>query len=69
VKSCRCGGLVLDEAHQLPELAAQFFGDGIGARHAGAGRDAFAESASVPGMATVQQPMRSLEHAVRELRR
>ena len=61
---------VLDEAHQLPELAAQFFGDGIGARQLlELARDALAESASVPGaLATVQQPMRSLEHAVRELR-
>ena len=61
---------VLDEAHQLPELAAQFFGEGIGARQLlELARDALAESASVPGaLATVQQPMRSLEHAVRELR-
>lgn len=61
---------VLDEAHQLPELAAQFFGDGIGARQLlELARDALAETASVPGaLATVQQPMRSLEHAVRELR-
>jgi len=61
---------VLDEAHQLPELAAQFFGEGIGARQLlELARDALAETASVPGaLATVQQPMRSLEHAVRELR-
>ena len=61
---------VLDEAHQLPELAAQFFGEGVGARQLlELARDALAESASVPGaLATVQQPMRALEQAVRELR-
>jgi len=39
--------------------------DGIGARQLlELARDALAESASVPGaLATVQQPMRSLEHA------
>ena len=61
---------VLDEAHQLPELAAQFFGERIGARQLlDLARDALAESATVPGaLATVQQPVRALEHAVRELR-
>ncbi len=61
---------ILDEAHQLPELAAQFFGEGIGARQLlELARDALKESANVPGaLASVQQPMRNLEHAVRELR-
>jgi ATP-dependent DNA helicase DinG len=61
---------VLDEAHQLPELAAQFFGEGIGARQLlDLARDALQETASVPGaLATVQQPVRVLEQAVRELR-
>ncbi|MEO8160280.1 MAG: ATP-dependent DNA helicase [Arenimonas sp.] len=61
---------VLDEAHQLPELAAQFFGEGVGARQLlDLARDALQESASVPGaLATVQQPVRLLEQAVRELR-
>ncbi|MEO7252452.1 MAG: ATP-dependent DNA helicase, partial [Arenimonas sp.] len=61
---------VLDEAHQLPELAAQFFGERIGARQLlDLARDALSETASVPGaLAMVQQPMRTLEHAVRELR-
>ena len=61
---------VLDEAHQLPELAAQFFGEGVGARQLlDLARDALGETASTPGaLATVQQPVRSLEHAVRELR-
>ena len=36
---------VLDEAHQLPELAAQFFGDGVGARQLlELARDALAET-------------------------
>ena len=61
---------ILDEAHQIPELAAQFFGEGVGARQLlELARDALAETASVPGaLATVQQPVRSLEHGVRELR-
>lgn len=61
---------VLDEAHQLPELAAQFFGEGVGARQLlDLSRDAFKECAGTPSaLATVQQPVRSLEHAVRELR-
>ena len=61
---------VLDEAHQLPELAAQFFGEGIGARQLlDLARDALKECAGTPSaLATVQQPVRTLEHAVRELR-
>ena len=61
---------VLDEAHQLPELAAQFFGDGVGARQLlDLARDALAECAQAPSaLATVQQPMRVLEQAVREFR-
>jgi ATP-dependent DNA helicase DinG len=61
---------VLDEAHQLPELAAQFFGERTGARQLlDLARDALAETATVPGaLGTVQQPVRALEHAVRELR-
>ncbi|MFT3806829.1 ATP-dependent DNA helicase [Arenimonas sp.] len=61
---------VLDEAHQLPELAAQFFGEGVGARQLlDLSRDAFKECATTPSaLATVQQPVRTLEHVVRELR-
>jgi ATP-dependent DNA helicase DinG len=61
---------VLDEAHQLPELAAQFFGEGVGARQLlDLARDALQETASMPSaLATVQQPVRGLEQAVRELR-
>ena len=60
----------MDEAHQLPELAAQFFGEGVGARQLlDLARDALAECANQPSaLATVQQPMRELEQAVREFR-
>jgi len=61
---------VLDEAHQLPELAAQFFGEAVSARQLNdLARDALSECASVPAaLATVQQPARGLEHALRVLR-
>ena len=61
---------VVDEAHQLPELAAQFFGEGIGARPlVELARDALRECKDVAGsMATVQVPAQRLEHAVRGLR-
>ena len=61
---------VLDEAHKLPELAAQFFGEGVGARQLlDLARDALGECAHQPAaLATVQQPMRELEQAVREFR-
>ena len=61
---------VVDEAHQLPELAAQFFGEGIGARQlAELARDALGECKDVPGsIAILQQPTQQLEHATRALR-
>ena len=61
---------VLDEAHQLPELAAQFFGEAIGARQLNdLARDALSECANVTAaIATIQQPARGLEHALRVLR-
>ena len=61
---------VLDEAHQLPELAAQFFGEAVGARQLNdLARDALSECKDVPAaLASVQQPARGLEHAVRVLR-
>ena len=61
---------VLDEAHQLPELAAQFFGVAVSARQLNdLARDALAECANLSGsIASVQQPARNLEYAVRELR-
>ncbi|MEJ1096953.1 MULTISPECIES: ATP-dependent DNA helicase [unclassified Pseudoxanthomonas] len=61
---------VIDEAHQLPELAANFFGEGFGMRQLQElARDALAESNEVPGaLATLQPPVRGLEQALRELR-
>jgi ATP-dependent DNA helicase DinG len=61
---------VVDEAHQLPELAAQFFGEGLGARQlVELARDAIGECKDVPSaLATLQTPVRELEHAVRAAR-
>jgi ATP-dependent DNA helicase DinG len=61
---------VVDEAHQLPELAAQFFGEGLGARPlVELARDALRECKDVPGaLAVVQQPAQQLEQAGRALR-
>jgi ATP-dependent DNA helicase DinG len=62
---------VVDEAHQLPDLAAQFFGEALSARPlVELARDAIAECKDKPGaLAVLQEPARELEHAVRELRR
>ncbi|HEU0153303.1 MAG TPA: ATP-dependent DNA helicase [Arenimonas sp.] len=61
---------VLDEAHQLPELASQFFGEGISARQLmDLSRDALAECKHVTAaLATVLGPARSVEQAMREAR-
>ncbi|TXK62638.1 ATP-dependent DNA helicase [Alkalisalibacterium limincola] len=61
---------VLDEAHQVPELAAQFFGARLSARQLGElGRDALAECKGVDGaLAVLQGPVAGLDHAVRVLR-
>ncbi|HVI58196.1 MAG TPA: ATP-dependent DNA helicase [Luteimonas sp.] len=61
---------VVDEAHQLPDLAAQFFGESLSARPlAELGRDALGECKDVEGsLAVVQEPARGLEHATRALR-
>ncbi|KIQ97899.1 ATP-dependent DNA helicase [Lysobacter sp. A03] len=61
---------VVDEAHQLPELAAQFFGDALSARPlVELARDALAECRQVPAaLAVLQEPARALEQAVRGLR-
>jgi ATP-dependent DNA helicase DinG len=61
---------VLDEAHQLPELAAQFFGESVGARQlVELARDAVRECQGTPGaLAGVQGPARVLEAAVRQVR-
>ncbi|TDK20482.1 ATP-dependent DNA helicase [Luteimonas aestuarii] len=61
---------IIDEAHQLPELAAQFFGEGLSARPlVELARDALGECKDVQGaLAMVQEPARGLEHATRALR-
>jgi ATP-dependent DNA helicase DinG len=61
---------VIDEAHQLPELAAQFFGEGLSARPlVELARDALGECKDVGGaLALVQEPARGLEQAARALR-
>ncbi len=61
---------VVDEAHQLPELAAQFFGEGLSARPlVELARDAVAECRGVDGaLAALQEPARALEQATRLLR-
>ena len=61
---------VVDEAHQLPELAAQFFGEGLSARPlVELARDAIAECRDVDGaLAVLQEPARALEQATRGLR-
>ena len=61
---------VIDEAHQLPELAANFFGESFGMRPIQElARDCLAECKEVPGaLATLQVPVRALEQSLRELR-
>ena len=61
---------VVDEAHQLPELAAQFFGEALSARPlVELARDALTECRQVPSaLAAVQDPARALEQGVRALR-
>jgi ATP-dependent DNA helicase DinG len=61
---------VVDEAHQLPDLAAQFFGEGVGARPlVELARDTIAECKDVSAsIATVQGPAQHLEHITRVLR-
>jgi len=61
---------VVDEAHQLPELAAQFFGESVAARAlVELARDALSECKDVPGsLALMQEPTQRLELASRALR-
>ncbi|MGH8084804.1 MAG: ATP-dependent DNA helicase [Lysobacter sp.] len=61
---------VVDEAHQLPELAAQFFGEALSARPlVELARDALAECKQATGaLAVLQEPTRALEQSVRTLR-
>lgn len=61
---------IVDEAHQLPELAAQFFGEGMSARPlVELARDAIAECKDMPGaLPVLQSPAHALEEATRALR-
>ena len=61
---------VVDEAHQLPELAAQFFGEGLGARLlVELARDVINECRETSGaLAALQAPAQQLEHVTRYLR-
>jgi len=61
---------VLDEAHQVPELAAQFFGTAFSARQmSDLARDALEETRGVDGaLAELQAPAQGLEQCIRELR-
>lgn len=61
---------VIDEAHQLPELAANFFGEGFGMRPLQElARDCLAECKGVAGaLSALQPPVRALEQALREAR-
>ena len=61
---------IVDEAHQLPELAAQFFGESLGARPLlELARDTLSECRDVTGaLAVLQAPVQRLEDAVRQLR-
>ncbi|MGN6223441.1 ATP-dependent DNA helicase [Pseudoxanthomonas sp.] len=61
---------VIDEAHQLPELAANFFGEGFGMRPLQElARDCLSECKDVPGaLATMQAPVQQLEQTLRDLR-
>ncbi len=61
---------ILDEAHQLPELAAQFFSTSLSARQLNElARDALAECAGLGGaLALLQAPSDALALAVKRLR-
>ncbi len=61
---------IIDEAHQLPELAANFFGEAFGMRQLQElGRDCLVECRQTTGaLAVLQAPVRMLEQALRELR-
>ena len=61
---------VVDEAHQLPELAAQFFGEAVSLRTlTELGTDVLGECGNVAGaLAAVQAPARALEQTARAAR-
>ena len=61
---------VLDEAHQVPELAGQFFSQSVSARQlAELAQDALAECHGVTGaIGTLLEPVEAVQDAVRRLR-
>lgn len=61
---------ILDEAHQLPDLASQFFGARLGSRQlVELGRDVLAEAGEVAGsLAALQLPAQQLERSVQHTR-
>ncbi|WP_108780244.1 ATP-dependent DNA helicase, partial [Xanthomonas fragariae] len=61
---------VIDEAHQLPELAANFFGESFGMRPwQELARDCMVEARPVAGaQASLQEPILALDEALRGLR-
>lgn len=61
---------IIDEAHQLPELAATFFGEAFGMRQLQElGRDCLSECRQTTGaLALLQPPVRALDQVLRELR-
>ena len=61
---------ILDEAHQIPELAGQFFSQSISARQlTELAQDALAECAGITGaIGLMLEPVEALQNAVRQLR-
>lgn len=61
---------VIDEAHQLPDLAQQFFGENLSSRQLSElGRDTLTECGEVAGaLGALQEPVQQLEQALRVLR-
>ncbi len=60
---------IIDEAHQLPEIAAQFFGDNLTGRQLlDLARDSVAEALSAKAGTEAPRAARNLEHATRQLR-
>jgi len=62
--------VIVDEAHQLPDVAAQFFGQAVSSRQLlSLGQDALSEIMSAAGARSVpERQLADLEKAVRELR-
>ncbi|MBP7370732.1 MAG: ATP-dependent DNA helicase, partial [Arenimonas sp.] len=61
---------ILDEAHQIPELALQFFGESVSTRQLiELGKDILSESAKITGSsALLAMPVKLLEQRIKQLR-